>query len=129
MALIVFLSGLGMAVSKHYCSSQLRDMKFFQKAETCVVLQEQVCETSQGISITNEPCCKSENLYFLESTDKVSYAFSYDLNWDFDFDYFAIFSEHIIYLSEIIIIPDNFRLLDKPMVYHDIPIWNQSFLI
>ncbi len=127
MALIIFLSGIGMAVSKHYCASELRDMKFFQSADSCMVISEQPC--SDVSQISKEPCCKNEQMYFVDLTDKVGHSVDFEFNWNFNFHYFSIFQKEVIYLSEIEVSPDEFVILDKPSRDYDIPIWYQSFLI
>ncbi len=127
MALVIFMSGLGMAVSKHYCSSQLRDMKFFQKADSCMVLPSQGCNQNEGIN--KEPCCKSEHLYYVDGTDKVNFSFDIQLKWDFDFHYFSIFQEEILNISECTSLFVDLPLMTKPIGHYDLQVLNQSFLI
>ncbi len=126
MALVVFMSGLGLAVSKHYCASELRDIKFFQEADSCLVFQATNCEKNKGIN--SEPCCKNEHHFFVDATEKVNSSFKLDLNWDFKFDYFNIFHEQIVFVEQDVPI-DNFLRKGKPIREFDLFIWNQSFLI
>lgn len=128
LAFIVLISGMGLAVSKHYCSNELRDMKFFKHADSCMIFSQQSCD-AEGTVITKESCCKNVHNHFIDSSDKLNLTVAIDLNWHFNFDYFALFKSYIIEYQPKKSENFSYCYYLKPYKLPDISIWNQTFLI
>lgn len=150
LAVLLYLSSVGITISKHFCSGELKDVAVFGQAETC----DGQCSMHQGDSFealgikdiapksccadksSQEPkgseenhCCDFETDYLQLDIENItvealSFANLLPLLFIIDANLFNQWSSELLVNSQ-----RQFQYYQPPNIILDIPILIQSFLI
>ncbi len=139
LALLMFVTSVGFSIDMHYCQGQLKSFCFFGKAESCHEMAEttpiKICPHHQkmmvqkeGCSIDKKDCCKNRTLHI--QSDQDLQVQTSNLILDKQLQQFVI-----AYVMAFITDFDlktgtpSFAHYKPPLIWRDIPVLNQTFLL
>lgn len=136
MAILILVSSIGFTIDQHFCGGQLKSFSLIGKAKDCYELatgeKQLSCpnhniDSFKGLSISKKRCCENRTEHFQSDTEVPS-SISNILNVDTQQFIVAYIS---VFITRSLLIPLNGVHLSykPPIIYSDIPILIQSFLL
>lgn len=135
LAFLVILSSSGIAVSKHLCNGELKDMAINTKAESCnhaasatikcPIHKDMVLAVETG----DKGCCEDTNQLIKEDADQITSSANTLPNFEIVFLYSYAYAS--LNISQHFTQPTlhSVNLKIPPLIHREIPIEVQSFLL
>jgi len=125
----MFASSAGFSFDLHFCQGHLKSVSLIGKAKSChTVVKKKACHHNP-VASTKKSCCDNQTVLVDLDTDYVKNK-SVELSKNNVVSWLAVLSDYSITVFEDRFQHnDHYKNYKPPLLYKDIPVFVQSFLI
>lgn len=138
MAFLMLTTSVNLAIDLHYCQGQLKSFSLFGKAKSCHEIkatsmincphhQKMVRET-EGCSMSKKGCCDNRLLQIQFDKDQMNSNSEFVVSQELQ-QFLVAFVEVFFHNVSVEKTIQNHQFYQPPIVFRDIPVLHQSFLL